>query len=123
MQQSIKKYIILFSIASLLFLIFIFYSYLVHKNLFVQFDFDMTVRLQDHLSRRLDGPFSYFSIIGSFEIATLILVLLLVVLRRLRGFWVLFLFLSIHLFELYGKLFVTQTGTPFMFHITEDLFY
>ena len=39
------------------FILFVFFSYLVHKDVFTQFDFDTTVRLQDMISRRFDELF------------------------------------------------------------------
>lgn len=108
---------VLLLIASIgIFLIFTFFSYLVHKNLFTQFDFDMTVKLQDHIfTHKFDRFFSWFSLIGSVEVASLILLAIIVVRRKLKGIIVLFAFGFMHLFELYGKLFVTHPGPPFMF--------
>ncbi len=84
---------ILFSILALtLLLSFVFFSYLVHKDLFTQFDFDTTVKLQDNISRNFDTPFSYLSLIGSFEIATAFLLLILIILKKLNGMFVLFFF-------------------------------
>jgi len=104
-------------IASGLFLIFISFSYLVHKNIFSQFDFNNTVRLQDHMPRRFDGFFSFLSILGSFEVTGSILLILLVgvFIKRRKILWsllVVFLFGMIHLFELYGKTFVKHLPPP-----------
>lgn len=105
-----------FLIVSLIFFIsFILFSYLVHKNLFTGFDFDTTVKLQDNISRKFDTPFSYLSLIGSFEIAIAILLLILVVFRKLKGIFVLLSLGLLHIPELYGKLFVDHPGPPFMF--------
>src|SRR3989344_5836309 len=83
----------LFIIGSLCFLLFVSFSYLVHKDFFSQFDFDTTVRLQDNIARRFDASFSFLSDIGAFEI--------------MLGFFGLF-----HLIELYGKLFVDHLPPP-----------
>ncbi len=90
-------------------LIFIFFSYLVHKNYFTQFDFDLTVRLQDHISRRFDQPFSMLSTIGGAEIATVLLFIILLLNRKLKGIFVLFFYGFFHLFEIYGKTFVKHS--------------
>lgn len=97
------------------FLFFVFFSYLVHKDIFSQFDFDTTVKLQGKVSRRFDELFSSFSLIGSVEIVGLLLLAFLIIKRKIRGIFVLFLFGSIHLFELFGKVFVTHPGPPFLF--------
>ena len=105
-----------FVLVSLLFIfLFVLFSYLVHKDLFTGFDFDTTVKLQDNIPRKFDTPFSYLSLIGSFEIATVFLLLILVVFRKLKGIFVLLFLGFLHIPELYGKLFVDHPGPPFMF--------
>lgn len=101
-----RKLLILLGAA--VFLIFLFFSYLVHRNLLTTFDFDSTVRLQDHIPRRFDILFSYFSLIGRFEIVAVVLALLLIFRRKLSGIYIFFLFFLIHVFELYGKTFVNH---------------
>jgi undecaprenyl-diphosphatase len=99
----------------LLFLAFVFFSFLVHKNVFTQIDFDTTVRLQDKIPRRFDFFFSLLSLIGSFEIVSVILLVLWLFLRKLRFVFVLFIFGFFHLLELYGKAFVSHPGPPYLF--------
>ncbi len=99
----------------LIFIAFVFFSYLVHKNIFDHFDFDTTVRLQDHIPRRLDASFSAFSLLGSLEVASLILLITLIIRRKLSGIIALFVYAAIHVFEIFGKLSVTHTGPPFLF--------
>lgn len=99
-------------LGSLIFLIFIYFSYLVHRNLFTHFDFNTTVKLQDHLPRKLDTPFSYLSEIGKVEFVGAFLLILLIILRKLKGIVVLFLFGVFHLFEVYGKTFVSHFPPP-----------
>lgn len=111
----------LFLISSFLFLIFILFSYLTHKNLFTGFDFNTTVRLQDHVSKRFDDIFSFFSFIGSFEVAGIALLVVLVFIRKLRGIVVLFVFGAMHLLELYGKTFVDHLPPPEFMLRTERL--
>lgn len=95
-----------------IFLLFVFFSYLVHKDIFTQFDFDVTVRLQDNLPRRLDNEFSFLSDIGSFEVLTVVLVVLLFVWRKIRAVFFLASYAAFHLFELYGKFFVEHLPPP-----------
>ncbi len=94
-------------------LIFTLFSYLVHKNILKQFDFNTTVRLQDHISRRFDGIFSFFSILGNFEVMFLILLVLLIFRRKIwAGIVTVGLFLFFHFFELFGKVFVNHPPPP-----------
>lgn len=101
-----------FFFGSFLFLLFVFFSYLVHKDVFVQFDFDTTVRLQDKISRRFDTAFSIFSDIGNFEVALGVLIVILLLRRQILGIVSLGLFGLFHLIELYGKLFVQHPPPP-----------
>jgi undecaprenyl-diphosphatase len=94
------------------FLFFILFSYIVHHNHFTQFDFDMTVRLQDHISRRFDSWFSYLSTFGSFEPMTILLAVLLVARRKILGIFTFGFFGFLHLFEIYGKTFVNHLPPP-----------
>jgi len=106
-----KKHIFLY-LATGFFILFIIFSYLVHKNLFVQFDFNTTVHLQDDISRRFDKFFSLFSIIGQVETMTVILAIILLIRRRIWGVVVIFAYGVIHLIELYGKFFVNHKPPP-----------
>jgi len=105
----------------LLFSGFVLFSYVVHKNTFHQFDFDMTVRLQDHLPRRVDSPFSVLSLIGSFEIAGIFLLIALAIRRKLSGIIVLGAFAFFHVFEVYGKTFVKHFPPPHFMLRTQQL--
>src|ERR1035437_8124673 len=98
------------------FIIFVVFSYLVHKNIFTALDFDTTVRLQNKIPELLVTPFSFLSLLGSVEIVFTILLIMMVILRKLRAIFVLFFFDMIHIIELFGKAFVTHPGPPFMFH-------
>jgi undecaprenyl-diphosphatase len=99
----------------LLFAFFVFFSYLVHKNIFTHLDFDTTVRLQDKISRRFDSPFSLLSLIGSVEIVSVLLLVLWAFIKRLNYIFVLFLFGIIHAIEFFGKSFVAHPGPPQLF--------
>jgi len=108
MKQRLKFFII----GSLFFLLFILFSYLVHKDLFAQFDFDTTVKLQDRIGRQIDQTFSFLSDIGAFEIMLGILLIVLIFLRKIRGIFILGFFGLFHLIELYGKFFVNHLPPP-----------
>ena len=107
-----KNKIKFFVWGSLAFAAFVFFSYLVHKDIFTQFDFDTTVRLQDNISRRFDEIASFLSDIGAFEIMLGILIVVLVFLRKIRGVFILGFFGLFHLIELFGKFFVSHFPPP-----------
>ncbi len=97
-----------------IFAFFIIFSYLVHKDLFTGLDFDTTVRIQDHVSRRFDTFFSVLSLIGSFEIISVVLLFLWAIIKKSRFIFALLSFGAIHAFELFGKVFVDHPGPPFL---------
>ncbi|MBI2443316.1 MAG: phosphatase PAP2 family protein [Candidatus Levybacteria bacterium] len=103
----------IFFLGAGVFLLFILFSYLVARELLVQFDFDTTVRLQDRIPRRFDDPFSFISDFGKFEVSIVILVALLVIARKvILGVVAFGLFGLLHIFELFGKYFVDQHPPP-----------
>jgi len=97
------------------FLAFLSVSYLVHKDLFAQFDFDTTVRIQDKISRRFDTFFSVFTLLGSTELMTLFLIVLITLLRKLKRILIFVPYFMSFVIELYGKIFVVHPGPPYMF--------
>lgn len=104
------------------FILFVGFSYFVQKQIFRSFDFDTTVKFQNHIDtalaqrRGFDTVLSVLSLLGSAEIAGLILLIVLIWKRNLGLFILLpFSFVVIHFFELFGKLFVRHPGPPFMF--------
>ena len=118
-----SKIISFFLCGAFLFLVFVFFSYLIHKDIFTQFDFDTTVRLQNNISRRLDTIFSAFSDIGKFEIMFAVLVVIFAVARKIiAGFAAILLFAGFHLFELFGKFYVQHAPPPQFMLRTETVF-
>jgi membrane-associated phospholipid phosphatase len=96
-----------------LFFLFILFSYLVHEDLFTQFDFNTTVRLQDNLSRRFDDIFSFLSDIGKFEVSIITLIIFFVSIRKwLAGAVAFVLFGFFHVIELFGKTAVEHLPPP-----------
>lgn len=115
------KRIGIFFLGSLFLLIFIFFSYLVAKDLFTQFDFNTTVRLQDNIPRRFDEFFSLLSHVGSFEPVLIFLLIILAIYRKLRGIVVLFAFALFHVIEVFGKSVVEHFPPPEFMLRTERL--
>ncbi len=107
-----KKKLIYLLCGAGLFFAFVFFSYLVHKDLFIRLDFDTTVKLQYNLSRRFDSVFSFFSTIGSFEVVSILLLILLAVYRKWGGVLVIGLYGLFHFLEIYGKTFVDHLPPP-----------
>lgn len=108
-----RRNLAFFAIGAAVFCLFILFSYLVHKDLFLSLDFDTTVRLQNNIPRRLDEIFSFFSDIGSFEPMLILLVIVLAVWRKIVSGIAIFLgFVSFHIIEIFGKYFVNHPPPP-----------
>ncbi|MBI4058619.1 phosphatase PAP2 family protein [Candidatus Microgenomates bacterium] len=100
------------------FILFVFFSYLVSKELFNQFDFNTTVKLQDRISRAWDTPFSFFSLIGSIEITAFLWLGLSIWMALKRYWWTLIslsFFISSHIIEVFGKLLLFHPSPPLLF--------
>lgn len=100
-------------------LLFTYFSYSVAKEHWQKIDFDTTVKLQDHISRRFDGIFSYFSLLGSAEV-TIGFCLIVAFLSLLRRKWLeivgWLMIVPASMAEVFGKLVVFHPGPPVFFH-------
>lgn len=102
-------------IGGFFFLSFGLFSYLVSKDVFNQLDFDSTVKIQDKLGETLIEPFSLFSLLGSVETASIALLLVLIFSRKLKSIFILFFYVLVGFFELWGKSVIEQKGPPVLF--------
>lgn len=109
----------LFLLAVVFTFLFTYFSYSVAKERWQKIDFDATVKLQDHISRRFDGIFSYFSLLGSVEV-TVGFCLVLAVLALIRKRWLAasgwLMIIPASIGEVFGKLVVFHPGPPVFFH-------
>lgn len=105
----------------LFFILFAGFTLLVKHDLLRQFDFDTTVRLQEHIPLRFDEFFSFLSVTGRFELSIIILLIVLFIKRKLMGLFVIGLFGFGHVIEIIGKNFLNQPGPPHMFLRTTTL--
>lgn len=107
--------LILFLLASFLFIGFVFFSYIVSKETLTQLDFDTTVKLQDRLPRKVDSPFSMISLIGTAEatVVTWFVMLVFLLLKKmyLTAVSLILMPLSV-LIEIYGKIVLFHPAPP-----------
>ena len=108
------------SLLSFLFLfIFTLFSYTVAKERWQQIDFDTTVKLQDHLPRKYDQIFSYFSLLGSAEV-TVGVCILFALWALVRRKWLAIFGWSVivpaTLAEVFGKLVLFHPSPPVFLH-------
>lgn len=101
--------------------LFTYFSYTVAKERWQQIDFDTTVKIQDHIPRKFDLVFSYFSLLGSVEI-TLGFCLILSFLSLLRGKFLAILgwlmIIPATVGEVFGKLVLFHPSPPVFLHRT-----
>ena len=102
-----------------LFIAFIGFSYFVAKETFTQLDFDITVKIQDKIPRRVDYIFSWFSVLGSYQVTGVIWFVMFFLLLFKR-FWItafsLFLLPLALAIEVFGKVFVHHPAPPVLFY-------
>ena len=112
----------LFFLGVIFFFGFIFFSYLVHEDIFTKFDFDTTVRLQDNIGQNWDREFSGFSELGRFEIMLLLLITFFVFTRQWISGGIAFVFFGcFHVIELFGKYMVNHPPPPHFLLRSENL--
>jgi undecaprenyl-diphosphatase len=116
MVNKYKK--MFFILLSVFFLIcFFLFSVLVKKHFLTQFDFNMSVYVQDDTPVKLDKVFQFFSSLASVEGMGVLLIIILIIRRQLvRGIAILSIFLASHIVELFGKVFINHPPPPFMFY-------
>jgi membrane-associated phospholipid phosphatase len=102
----------------LFFLLFLVLTYFVAREYLDQFDFDMTVKWQDKIPARFDDEFSSLSLLGSFEVTTVIFVLLTYTIGTtwVRRFFMSLVYPFFHVIEIIGKTVIDKVPPPFMFH-------
>lgn len=117
--KTFKKHLPYFFMGAILIGIFYAFSFLVSRDVFTRFDFDMTVRIQNQIPVRLDPFLSWFSLLGSFEV-TLGILIFLAIFRFIKKSFLSILLIPafgvMHVVEIIGKAFLDHPGTPFMFH-------
>jgi undecaprenyl-diphosphatase len=115
MNRKHKQFFKLASLAG--FIGFVFFTWLVKKDLFVQKDFDMTVRIQNHTPVRFDAILDIATFIGHIGVVSIALAAALYLFHRKKSSLIVFgLFIVGHVPELFLKTFLRQPGPPFQFH-------
>jgi len=110
-----RKKTILILISLFFFFAFVVFTYLVKTKTLDQVDFNITVRLQNHIPKKIDGIFSSLSLIGSFEILAGILFIIFVFRKKLIFLLIFIPFAVAHLVEIVGKSLMHHPGPPHLF--------
>ena len=101
--------------ACFFFLLFVLFTFVVKKELLSNFDFDTTVRLQNHIPLQYDSFLSFFSLVGSFEILAGLLFFIALFRRKILSFLIFIPLVGAHIVELIGKSLMNHPGPPFLF--------
>lgn len=84
--------------------------------MFNHFDFNLTVKIQNHTPKIFDMSLSLFSLVGSFEITTVILLFALILHKKVTSLIIYGMFLVTHGIEVIGKSILHHLPPPFMFY-------
>lgn len=98
-----------------LFLAFLLFSVPTALGVFNTLDQNITVTLQNFFSTSYDTPLSFFSLLGSFELTSLILIAILFRLGFKKSLVILPVFVLGVGLELLGKVFLYHPGPPLLF--------
>lgn len=103
-------------ITSVIFLAtFLGFTYLAKFEFSKQLDFNTTVRLQYHIPTKFDTVFSILSLIGSFEIISIILLGVVVARKKIVSLLVFIPFVVAHFVEILGKAIFYHPAPPDIF--------
>ncbi len=102
-------------LASLFFISFIAFTFVVKAELLNTFDFDTTVKLQDRIPHQYDSFLSFFSLIGSFEILAGFLFFIALFRKKILSFLIFAPLAVAHVIEIIGKTLMNHPGPPFLF--------
>lgn len=108
-----KLYLII--IACLFFILFLIFTFIVKSDSLNSFDFNTTVRLQNHIPKRIDSIFSSLSLVGSFEILAGFLFIIFILRKKLVSLLIFVPFVIAHLIEIIGKSLLNHPGPPHLF--------
>lgn len=105
--------------AFLLLLGFAILSYFVSEGRFSNSDFDLTVKLQDKISRAFDAPFSMLSILAQSEVIGWVWIVFLIA-ALLKRYWLTFFSLMLLplalVIELWGKIYIHHPAPPYLLY-------
>lgn len=102
-------------LASLFFISFIIFTFIVKTELLNTFDFDATVKLQDRIPHQYDSFLSFFSLVGSFEILAGFLFFIALFRKKILSFLIFAPLAVAHVIEIIGKTLMNHPGPPFLF--------
>ena len=106
----------------LLFIWFLIFSSLVYSNLFSSFNTQTLLFLQLFIPRSLDFLFSLLSLIGTFEIVTLILLSILFFFKKVNKLFVLLGYFLVSVIGILSKSIIPQVAPPIELNRTEFFF-
>ncbi len=95
--------------------LFVLFTFIVKREFLNDFDFNTTVRLQNHIPLQYDSFLSFFSLVGSFEILAGLLFFIVLFRRKILSFFIFIPLAGAHIIELIGKSLMNHPGPPFLF--------
>lgn len=112
----------LYLLGGILTFLFIVFSFFVRAQVFAGFDVWATNSLQSHIGTAWDTFFSIFSVLGTIDVTSIILVVILLLYRNRNSLYILLSFGIILTFELFDKYFIFHPGPPVKFARYKEFF-
>lgn len=110
-----KNKSLLIIVSFFVFILFTVFTYVVQQDYLNQFDFNTTVRLQNHIPKKFDSSLSSLSLIGSFEILAGLIFFIALLRKKIISFLIFIPLAAAHVIEIIGKTLLHHPGPPFMF--------
>lgn len=113
-MKKTKIFFLLF-LSLIFFILFFTFTLIVKSKILIPFDFNTTVKLQNHIPKKIDSFFSFLSLVGSVEFLSVFLLIIALLQKKIIAFLIFIPFGAAHLIEIVGKGFFHHPGPPFLF--------
>lgn len=110
-----KSLLFLLLLSVIFFALFFVFTLIIKSKALNGFDLNTTVRLQNYTPLKFDGFFSLLSLIGSVEVLSVLLLIIVIFQKKIKAFFIFIPFAGAHLIEIIGKGFFHHPGPPLMF--------
>lgn len=104
-----------FVIAIIAFISFLTFTLLIKNTHLNTIDYRSALFIQKYIPKKIDPILSVFSLIGSFEVLTFLLITILILTKKVKNFLIIILFVFGHLIEILGKTLLYHPGPPYPF--------
>lgn len=116
-----RKRLLIAGIGIIFLALFFVFTLIVRTDIFRQLDFNITVKIQNHLPAKSYYLLGLLSELARFEVITVLILIVLAVSRQWLQIILFFIiYVGSHLLELIGKLLLHQPPPPYMFYKVQN---